>query len=311
MIETFLQVDLAAIFGALLAALACALVGNFLIATRQAMLADAMSHAVLPGVLVAFLITGGVAAGPMFAGAVAAGLATAGLVAFLARVGVVEPGVAIGAAFTTLFAVGVVALEASGAARAAFDVHHVLLGNLEGLIWPTATGLDSLFDPARLAELPPALGRMVLVLAAVALALGVLRRPLALLAFDADFAAASGVAVRALSFVLLALTALATVAAFESVGVVLALAMIVCPPLTARLLARTFRGQVVGSLVVAAVTVLAGYGAAVLLPPLLGFDAAVSASGSIGVVSGLFLAAALALSRDQQRPAPRTAKNTA
>lgn len=301
MIETFLQVDFAALAGALLAGLACTLVGNFLIATRQAMMADAMSHAVLPGVLIAFLMTGSIAAAPMLAGAVAAGVLVAGLVAFLTRVAGLDQGVAIGTVFATLFAGGVVLLEVSGAARTTFDVHHVLLGNLEGLIWPTATGIDSLVDPARLAELPPALGRMALVLVAVATVLAALRRPLALAAFDAEFAAASGLPVRALSFVLLATTALATVAAFESVGVVLALAMIVCPALTARLLATTFRGQVLGSLAMATATVLIGYLVAVGLPPLLGFDAAVSAAGSMGVIAGACLALALAVTRERPR----------
>jgi manganese/zinc/iron transport system permease protein len=142
---------------------------------------------------------------------------------------------------------------------------------------------------------------MALVLVVVAIVLAVLHRPLALTAFDAEFAAASGLPVRAISFVLLATTALATVAAFESVGAVLALAMIVCPALTARLLASTFCGQVLGSLVIATATVLVGYLVAVGLPPLLGFDTAVSAAGSIGVVAGAFLALVLAVTRERPR----------
>lgn len=303
-VAIFLQIDFAALVGATLAALACALVGNLLILTRQAMLSDALSHVMLPGVLTAFLLTGSAAALPMFAGGVGAALVAAGLIAFLTRVGGVEPSAAIGVVFTALFAAGVVGLERSGAARTTFDVHHVLYGNLEGLVWPTATGLESLLDPTRLAELPPELGRMALALGVVAALMLAFRRPLALVAFDADFSTAIGLAVRAVSLLLLVLTAIASVAAFEAVGVILALAMIVCPAATARLLTDRLERQVGLSLLAACASVGLGYAAATLGPAVLGYDIALNAAGCIGVVAGLLLA--LAVVADARRPTRRT-----
>lgn len=303
---TFLQIDFAALLAATLAAQACALVGNLLVLTRQAMLSDALSHVMLPGVLTAFLLTGSAAAVPMLLGGVGAALVAAGLIALLVRAGGVDPSAAIGVVFTALFAAGVVGLERSGAAHTTFDVHHVLYGNLEGLVWPTATGWGSLVDPARLAELPPELGRMALVLGLVCVLMIAFGRPLALAAFDADFAAAIGLPTRLLSLLLLVMTALASVAAFEAVGVILALAMIVCPAAAARQLTDRLDRQIGLSLAVAGLSVVLGYAGATLGPTALGYDLALNAGGSIGVVSGLLLAIAIGLDGLRRRFALRT-----
>ena len=284
---TFLQLDLPALLGATLAALACALVGNFLVLTRRAMFSDALSHVMLPGVLIAFLLTGSTAALPMLLGGVGAAFVAAALVFALTRYGRVEPSAALGVVFTSLFAGGVVLMEQSGAARTTFDVHHVLYGNLEGLIWPAASGLGSLVDPQALSELPKSIGRMALVLSLVLSLVAVWRKELALVAFDPVFAAAMGVRVRLVDLVLLCATALAMIAAFEAVGVVLALSMIVCPAATARLLTRRLAPQIAASLVLALFAAWGGYAVAVLGPPAFGADIALSAAGMIATVSGL------------------------
>ncbi len=294
---TFLQIDLPALLGALLAALVCALVGNLLVLTRRAMFSDALSHVMLPGVLVAFLLTGSTAAPAVLAGGVVAAFVAAVLVHVLVRYGRVDPSAALGIVFTTLFAAGIVLMEQSGAARTSFDVHHILFGNLETLVWAGASGPGSLVDPQALALLPASIGHMALSLAIVAVVLYVLRTQLAVVAFDPVFAAASGLRVRLLDLALLAATALATVAAFEAVGAILALAMIVCPAATARLLTRRLDAQVRWSLAIAATSVGVGYAVAVLGPPALGFPIALNAAGTIGAVSGVFFIAAAALQR--------------
>jgi manganese/zinc/iron transport system permease protein len=282
----FLQLDFPALFGGSLAALACALVGNYLVLTRRAMFTDAISHVTLPGVLIAFLITGSTATLPMLIGGVGAALIAAGLVFLLTRLGGVEPSAALGVVFTSLFASGVVLMEQSGAARTTFDVHHVLYGNLEGLVWPAATGFESLGDPGALSMLPDAIGRMAVILALVAAMVAIWHKELALAAFDPAFAAASGVPVRLIDLVLLGATALATVAAFESVGVILALAMIVCPAASARLLTRRLGPQIALSLMLALGTVWLGYAIAVLGPAAFGYDLSLNAAGVIGALSG-------------------------
>lgn len=294
---TFLQIDVPALLGAMLAALVCALVGNLLVLTRRAMFSDALSHVMLPGVLVAFLLTGSTAAPAVLAGGVVAAFVAAVLVHVLVRYGRVDPSAALGIVFTTLFAAGIVLMEQSGAARTSFDVHHVLFGNLETLVWAAATGPASLVDPQALASMPASIGHMALSLAIVAAVLYVLRAQFAVVAFDPVFAAASGLRVRLLDLALLAATALATVAAFEAVGAILALAMIVCPAATARLLTRRLDSQVRWSLAIAAASVCVGYAAAVLGPPALGFPIALNAAGTIGAVSGVFFIVAAALQR--------------
>jgi manganese/zinc/iron transport system permease protein len=107
----FWTVDFVPLLAASLAALACALVGNLLILTRRAMAADALSHSVVPGVVVAVALTGLTGSAVVLAGGLAAAFAASGLVAFLTRVGRVEPGAALGTVFTTFFAFGIVMLE--------------------------------------------------------------------------------------------------------------------------------------------------------------------------------------------------------
>jgi manganese/zinc/iron transport system permease protein len=292
-VTAFLQIDFSALLGATLAALSCALVGNFLVLTRRAMLSDALSHVMLPGVLAAFIITGSTAVVAMLAGGVIAALVAVGLVSLLIRAGKVEPSAALGVVFTSLFAAGVLAMEQSGVARTAFDVHHVIMGNLEALVWPSAKGIGSLLSPADLAELPAALSRLAIILALVAAIVALAWKELALVAFDPDFARASGLPVGALDLLLLVATALASVAAFESVGVVLAVAMIVCPPATARLLTTSVPAQIRLSAVLAVATVLLGYGSATLGPAAFGFDLALNAAGMIGAVAGLMFGGAV------------------
>ncbi len=294
---TFLQIDFPALLGALLAALVCALVGNLLVLTRRAMFTDALSHVMLPGVLVAFLLTGSTAAPAVLAGGVVAAFVAAVLVHVLVRYGRVEPSAALGVVFTTLFAAGIVLMEQSGAARTSFDVHHILFGNLETLVWAGATGPASLVDPVALRGLPASIGHIALSLAFVAVLLSAFRSQFAAVAFDPVFAAASGLRVRLLDLVLLAATALATVAAFEAVGAILALAMIVCPAATARLVTRRLDAQVRWSLAIAAASVCFGYALAVLGPPALGYPIALNAAGTIGAVSGAFFILAAALQR--------------
>ena len=289
----FLQIDLPAVLGASLAALACALVGNFLVLTRRAMLSDALSHVMLPGVLVAFLVTGSTAVFAMLTGGIVAALVAVGLVAFLTRTLKVEASAALGAVFTILFAAGVLVMEQTGVARTAFDVHHVITGNLEALVWPAATGWDSLVSPQDLAELPSAIGRLALILGLVAAIVALTAKELALVAFDPDFARASGLPVAALDALLLVATALASVAAFESVGIVLAVAMIVCPPATARLLTQRLPSQIGLSALLALASVLGGYAVATLGPGLVGSEIALNAAGTIGTLSGAFLAIAV------------------
>ncbi len=275
-----------------LAAVACALPGNFLVLRRQALIGDAISHVVLPGIVVAFLVTGTIAAWPMLIGSAVAALIAVAMIEAISRFGRLAPGAAMGVTFTALFAGGVLLLEQSDTSGVHLDVEHALFGNLESLIWLDASGWGSLVDPAALAGLPDELLR-ILIVAVAMIALTILFwRPLAVSTFDEGFAATVGLPVRTIGLGLVIASAIAAVAAFDAVGSIIVIAMFICPPAAARLMTNRLGVQVlwsVGFAVISAVLgfVLAGYG-----PLWFGFENAVSAAGMIGTVSGVILALA-------------------
>ncbi|MBY6167237.1 metal ABC transporter permease [Pseudooceanicola nitratireducens] len=288
----FVALSLPPILIGCLAAVACALPGNFLLLRRQALIGDAISHVVLPGIVVAFLLTGMVSTWPMMLGAAGAALVAVALIQIVQRVGRIEPGAAMGVVFTTMFAGGVLLLEQSDTSNVHLDVQHALYGNLESLIWLDATGWHSLLDPQALAWLPPELTRMAVVATLVALFIAALWRPLAISTFDEGFARTIGIPVTLLGLALVVVSAMAAVAAFDAVGSIIVIAMFICPPAAARLMTDRLATQVwisAGLALVSAVLgyVLAGYG-----PLWLGASDAVSAAGMIATVSGLILGGA-------------------
>jgi manganese/zinc/iron transport system permease protein len=290
---TFMQIDFPAMLVGTLAALVCGIVGNFLVLTRQAMFGDAVGHVVLPGIVIAYVLAGTTAAWVMLSGAAAAALLAAVLVEFLRRTAGVDPGAALGAVFTAMFALGVVLLEQTGIARTTFDVHHILFGNVEAAIWPAATGPASLLDPAALSELPPQIGRLAFGLAVVAVVVAVLFKELRLVSFDPVFAATVGLSPRLFGALITGLAALAAVVSIAAVGVILVVAMIVCPAATARMLTDDLATQVAISVAVAVASGILGYLIAAFLPSAFGYDISLGAAGAIAVVAGAFQLAAM------------------
>ncbi|MBC7156565.1 MAG: metal ABC transporter permease, partial [Rhodobacteraceae bacterium] len=218
--------------------------------------------------------------------------------------GRVEPGAAMGIVFTTMFALGVLLLEQTGASGVHLDVEHALFGNLESLIWiEGGAGWGALADPGALAGLPPELGRMALAVAVAGGAVALFWRPLVLATFDPGHAAAVGLPVGAISLGLTGLAALAAVTAFQAVGAILVIAMFICPAAAARLMTDSLKVQVALTLALAAGSAAAGFWAAGALPPLLGHAQAVSAAGMIAVVSGTALALAAAFGPRRHRAA--------
>lgn len=297
----FIQLSLPPLLIGILAAIACAIPGNFLVLRRQALLGDAISHVALPGIVAAFLLTGTVSTWPMMIGATVAAVVAVVIIEGVKRLGRVEPGAAMGVVFTTMFAAGVIMLEQSDARSVHLDVEHALYGNLESLVWLDANGWASLVDPGALAALPPALPRLAVVTVLVVIFHVVLWRPLVLSTFDEGFAANVGVPVRALGFGLVVLVAVAAVAAFEAVGAIIVIAMLVCPAAAARLMTNRLVTQVAWSVGFAVMSAVGGFILAVAGPRLFGSDDAVSAAGSIAVVSGAILAAAVVFGPRRRR----------
>ena len=304
----FVQLSLTPLLIGTLAAIACALPGNFLILRRQALIGDAISHVVLPGIVVAFLVTGVISTWPMMLGAAGAAVVSVILIEAIKRLGRIEPGAAMGVTFTSLFAAGVLLLEQSDTSSVHLDVEHALYGNLESLIWLAADGWASLVDPVALADLPPELTRMAVVTAIIAFLTLIFWRPLKLSTFDEGFAATIGIPTAVLSFALVVTAAVAAVAAFDAVGSIIVIAMFICPPAAARLMTNRLEIQVVWSVVFAVLSAVAGYVLAGYGPLWLGADDAVSAAGMIATVSGLILGLACLFAPHRSRiGAPRDA----
>lgn len=273
-------------------AVACALPGNFLVLRQQALIGDAISHVVLPGIVVAFLITGAVSTWPMLLGAAGAALVAVAAIETVRRLGRIEPGAAMGVIFTTMFAGGVLLLEQSDTSSVHLDVEHALYGNLESLIWLDATGWSSLWDPVALAGLPVELPRMAAALAGIALFIALFWRPLKISTFDEGFARTIGMRTQPLGLALVIVSAIAAVAAFDAVGSIIVIAMFICPPAAARLMTNRLEHQIAWSVLFAVVAAVAGYVLAGYGPIWLGFASSVSAAGMIATVSGVILGAA-------------------
>jgi manganese/zinc/iron transport system permease protein len=288
----FVMFSLTPILIGVLASVACALPGTFLVLRRQALIGDAISHVVLPGIVVAFLLTGTVAALPMLMGAAGAAVAAVVLIEAIRRLGRIESGAAMGVTFTTLFALGVLLLERSDTSSVHLDVEHALMGNLESLVWLEASGWASLLDPAALAGLPVELGRIAVVCLAMAVATALCWRWLKISTFDEGFARAIGLPVEAIGFGLVIAAAVVAVAAFDAVGSIIVIAMFICPPAAARLLTDRLERQIAASVLIAVLSAVLGYVLAGYGPLWLGAANAVSAAGMIAVVSGLALALA-------------------
>jgi manganese/zinc/iron transport system permease protein len=255
---------------------ACAIVGSFLVVRRMSLLGDAIAHAVLPGIAVAVL-AGGRLGGPLvMAGAVAAALLTVWLTRTLhAAVGLAEDAGA-GVVFTSLFALGVVIVTLF-AARIDLDPECVLFGILELASFDLVA-----FGPV---AVPRALVTALVVLGLVVAVLAVTWRWQVFTAFDAAAARAAGIPVGLVTTLLLAATAVATVAGFEAVGAVLVVAMLVVPAATAELLVQRMHQVVLVAAGLAVAAACLGWAAAWWLDT--------SAAGMIAVVLGGFYAAAV------------------
>lgn len=255
---------------------AAAMVGTLLVVRRMSLLGDAISHAVLPGIVVAVL-AGGRPGGPLvIVGAVVAALVTVWLTQVLRDgVGVAEDAGA-GVVFTTLFALGVVLVTAA-ASRIDLDPGCILYGILE--LVPFDTISVGRWD------VPRAFLTGLAVLMLIGLGLLVTWRLQVFVAFDADAARAAGMPVAAATLSLLAATAMTAVAGFEAVGAILVVAMLVVPAAAAELLGRRLSRVMAMAVALGVVGSVLGYLAA--------WKWNTNAAGMIAVVLGVEYAMAV------------------
>jgi manganese/zinc/iron transport system permease protein len=267
-----------------LAAIACALVGNYLVLRRMSLMGDAISHAVLPGLAVAFVLTGSRDAWPMFVGAALVGVLTALLSQAISRYGKVEHGAAMGVVFSVLFALGLVLIR-QAADHVDLDPGCVLYGNLAQI------PLDALDGTT-----PRAAVNLGVVCALNVVFVALFYKELKICAFDPALATTLGINASLMHYLLMIMVALTAVAAFEAVGSILVIAMLIVPPATAHLLTDRLGVMLALSVILASLSAVVGHVMAFLGPGWVGLDPmlSVNTAGMMAVVTGgLFIIALL------------------
>jgi manganese/zinc/iron transport system permease protein len=230
---------------------ACGLVGNYLLLRRLALMGDAVSHSVLPGLVIAFLFSQSRGTGPMFLGALAAGIVATVIIEFIHTRTRVKQDAAIGIAFSTLFAIGVV-LTAIYTAQVDLDAECVLYGEI------SFVPLEPLVTVGGLVLGPESVVRMGAVLLGVGVLVVAFYKELLVSAFDAGLARSLGVNPTVMHFGLMAVLSIVVVSAFESVGAILVIAMLILPGATASLLTKKLSRMHAGALVHAAASSVLG-----------------------------------------------------
>ncbi len=202
----------------------CAVVGSYLLVQSLALLGDALSHSLLPGLAIAYMLGLN-----LFVGAFVAGLLSALLIQWIRSATPLKPDAAMGIVFSAFFALGILLITLIQR-RARIDLNHFLFGNLLGV---------------SAADVLTVVGITVLVLGLVALFF----KELTFYSFDPLGAKAAGLPTEGLGWGLMALTSLTLVASMKAVGVLLVLAMLITPAATAYLLVpRLHQVMLLGSL---------------------------------------------------------------
>ena len=233
----------------LLVGVTCGIAGVFLILRKMSMIADAISHTVLFGIVMAYIITQSLNGFWMLIGAAVAGILTAYLVQLLHSSGIQEDA-AIGVVFTSLFAAGVLLITLF-ASNVHLDVEHVLMGEIAFVPWDRWTVLGL--------AMPKAVWMLLLVLVINIVFLLLFFKEMKLATFDPVYAATIGIPVVFLHYGFMTSISFTTVAAFDSVGAILVVAMLIGPAATSYLISKTIKQMFIYSMLFGAGASVIGY----------------------------------------------------
>ena len=263
-----------------LVAVPCALLGSWLLLRRLSMVGDAISHAILPGIVIGFLITSSRNTGPMLFWACAFGMLCTVLIEWLQHRVRLQSDAAIGITFTWLFAIGVV-LVSLYSGQVDLDQDCVLYGEL------AYVPLDLIVTDSGWNLGPRAAWIMGTVTAIVLTYTFLCYKEMKLTTFDPAYAELLGFKTAVWHYSLMALVSLVTVTAFESVGAILVVALLVVPAAAAFVLVRDLKSMLILASLLGVVTSIGGYALAATIDG--------SIAGGITVVGGVLLAAAIGL----------------
>jgi manganese/zinc/iron transport system permease protein len=252
---------------------ACGLVGTFALLRKRALVADALSHATLPGICLVFLLAdawGGPARSValLLVGAAASGALGIGCVQQITSRTRLGDDVAIGLVLSIFFGVGIVLLDlASRISRTpAGGLHHLIYGQAAAM-----TGADAL--------------TMGIVLLIATISCLSLFKEFTLICFNEPFAHATGWPVARIEFAMMALVVLVTVAGLQAVGLILVVAMLIIPPVTARLWTDRLRPMALLACMFGGVSAYVGVAVSAAIPRSPAGAVIVLTAGSIFVVS--------------------------
>lgn len=262
--------DLIIIGTAVLVAANCASIGAFLVLRQMAMMSDAISHAVLLGIVIAVFMVGGRETIPVIVGGVLSGILTVSIVEMLYRTGKLKQDSSIGIVFPFLFAIGVILVTQAGNVH--IDAQHVLYGSIEFVPF------DTLYiDEVNIGS------KSLWVLGVLAIAnisfIAILYKELKISTFDASVAVSVGLMPMLIHYLLMIMVATTAVVAFESVGAILVIAFFIVPASGAYLLTDRLSHMIAISVTLGIVSAIVGYVFAVI------FD--VSIAGSMATIAGV------------------------
>jgi manganese/zinc/iron transport system permease protein len=236
---------------AAIVAAACALPGVFLVLRRMALMSDAISHAILLGIVVAFFATGDLTSPWLVLGAAATGVFTVWLVELLHRSGRVREDAAIGLVFPALFSIGVI-LISRYAGNVHLDTDAVLLGELAFAPFNRLNLSGTDLGPISLWVM----GGITLISLTF---IGLFYKELQVASFDPGLAAAMGLSPVVIHYGLMTLVSVTAVGAFDAVGSILVVALMIAPPATAYLLTDRLPTMLVLSVAAGVVAAVGGY----------------------------------------------------
>jgi|TARA_R110000737_G_scaffold164321_1_gene191780 manganese/zinc/iron transport system permease protein len=264
--------DILNLITALLIAWSCSLLGVFLVLRKMVMVGDAISHSVLPGIVIAYLVGSQTQSGFVMIGAAVFGVLTTIIIDFLYRKLKLQEDASIGLTFTWLFALGVLLISFFASGNVDLDQECVLFGEL-GLTFLDKIIINGrLYGTKSMATLLPA---FLFVLVFVVRGF----KGFQLSAFQAEFGKTKGINAGFWHYALMGMVSVVTVLSFESVGAILVVGFLVVPPATAYLLSNDLKRMHIISILIGTFNVIAGY--------LLAVQFNVSISPTIITISGI------------------------
>ncbi|KZS40353.1 zinc ABC transporter permease [Aquimarina aggregata] len=252
-------------------AIACAIPGTFLVLRKMALITDAISHSILPGIVIGFFITHDLSSPLLIILAAASGVLTVVLVEFIQKTGLVKEDTAIGLVFPALFSIGII-LISKNANDVHLDVDAVLLGELAFAPFDRLTigGVD--IGPKSLWII----GTILLITITLLFAFF---KELKVSTFDAGLASALGLSPVVMHYGLMTISSITTVGAFDAVGAILVIALMIAPAATAYLLTNDLKKMLLLSVIFGVSSAIIGYWSAHALDT--------SISGSMTTILGL------------------------